>query len=334
MPKVSSVADRTPHVAGYDVSHHNEPADWGRVPAVPFFACKAAEGGRTVAPMFREQWQRLAVKATRWRGCYHWPRSDSGPMEAQAQFFVETVDAAGGLLVGDLLFMDWERTPRVRDLTLDEVERYQRELFRLVGDRFMVYSAPWLDVDDAGNRTRTFSRWRERNPHVPFMLANYNTDPDRSSSGWHLLDPLNVAVWQFTSTASVPGFPRGIDANHVRLPATLDQITRRTGPMHAGRRLIDTRHPSADHVRAGVTSRFKLGEPGQRVRLNIAANGIARGGWLAVWGVGSRPTNWSTINYVSGQYLANEVERTCDGDGMLSFYASTDVHVLVDLVTP
>ncbi|HAP74501.1 MAG TPA: hypothetical protein DCR14_00270, partial [Acidimicrobiaceae bacterium] len=67
------------------------------------------------------------------------------------------------------------------------------------------------------------------------------------------------------------------------------------------------------------------------VMLNLTIAGATGGGWATVFGCGVQPPT-SSINYVAGQNIANEVMAGLSPDGTVCVYVHTTAQVIIDVV--
>jgi GH25 family lysozyme M1 (1,4-beta-N-acetylmuramidase) len=208
----------TPSIHGIDVSHWNRPADFGLIPQYDLISLKASEGRRGRDETFRYRWEQIRNRGTKYRGAYHWIRSDS-PISAQ----VDNVLAATGTLQrGEFIQCDWETTGGIALVTAEQAQEFCDRI------NTIMYSSDWLpdstlDADSRGE----FYEWRDANPDFPYWHANYNTS-DRPTGGWAECVKYSADVWQWSSTTIVPGFAGGIDVNHVFNWAALDLVSDQT----------------------------------------------------------------------------------------------------------
>lgn len=208
----------TPNSDGPDISHHNPVADWDAIPQYRLFSTKATEGRGFVSPTFHENWEQMRRRAFQYRGCYHWVRSDS-PMKDQVANLARALDAHGGLQDGEFIQLDWETTPGIPNVTVNDIEWWITLAEQHWPGRIIVYGSDWVPG---------FSQWRLRNPATPVWYANYNTS-DRSTGGWNESKIWAATVWQWTSSAPIPGIADATcDMNHVFHWDVLDRITNQT----------------------------------------------------------------------------------------------------------
>ena len=218
----------TPRTDGIDTSHYQDLSfDTGPLPALKFAMHKVSEGGRYRDPD-------LFDFTTRYRnspqvehvGFYHWLRSDWS-VEAQVQNFLGALGSTvGGVLAGEFVVIDWERTyvkagavtkgvigrnltRALPDPTPADVEKFRAAVAGFLGDknRVAVYSAPWVNG---------FTAWRKANPHTPLFLANYRTNKLLPFNGWAESERWNATAWQWSSSAQVPGIVGRCDVNQAR----------------------------------------------------------------------------------------------------------------------
>ena len=217
----------TPNADGPDISHWQKrtgPFD----PRWRLGSAKASEGriGRDKDFFGHFAW----TEGARWRGGYHWLRSDSS-MAAQAANFISRMDQATGsksLPVGVMLQTDWEVTPGIPLVTSDSVIEFNDRLRQHYGrDCVITYSSDWLPDStlDADSR-REFDEWRQARPSDPYWHANYNTST-KPDGGWAESAKYDADVWQWSATfvhTSIDNGTKGFDMNHVWKPETLDRI--------------------------------------------------------------------------------------------------------------
>ena len=164
------------------------------------------------------------AKGARWRGAYHWLRSDSS-IATQADNVVRRVKAAG-FGIGDFIQTDWEVTPNIPLVTSDQVIEFNDRVRQLIGrDCVITYSSDWLPDStlDADSRAE-FAEWREARPNDPLWYANYNTSTTRSDGGWAECALYGADIWQWTSLFTHPSIGNPFDMNHIFKAATLDHI--------------------------------------------------------------------------------------------------------------
>lgn len=193
-----------PDADAIDVSHWNIIEDWDAIPHFDLWCLKATEGRGFVSPVFHERWAETRARGVKYRGAYHWIRSDS-PMEAQVQNLSDVLDAHGGLQQGEFVMLDWETTPGIKDVTVADVERWLELAEARWPGRIIVYCSDWVPG---------FKTWRRQNSTYPLWYANYRLVRD-DRGGEAESDQWGAAVWQWTSTELVPGYRNGIDMNDV-----------------------------------------------------------------------------------------------------------------------
>lgn len=217
-----------PNSSGPDISHYQSltgPPDqtWNLVTA------KCSEGRSSDATFAGNM---LWASSARWRGGYHWLRSDSS-MAVQAANYVSLMRRVTGtreLPKGWFCQTDWEVTPNIplvtSDMCVEFNDRVQQEFNR---ECVVTYSSDWLpdstlDLDSRGE----FIEWRTARPHDPLWYANYNTVPNnQGTDGWSESHQYGADVWQWTSSylhPSISGGRKGFDMNHVWNPDVLDRV--------------------------------------------------------------------------------------------------------------
>jgi GH25 family lysozyme M1 (1,4-beta-N-acetylmuramidase) len=139
-------------------------------------------------------------------GHYHWLRPDFDAL-TQAQFFVASVQ--GSFKPGDWLMTDFERTYDNGQTVSDVSDAFRANQLRTfnayVKSRFplaplLVYTGNWY-LDGMPLSAGEVRKW-------PVVMSNY--DPITILPNPH---QLNYVAWQFSETATVPGFSAPVDYN-------------------------------------------------------------------------------------------------------------------------
>ena len=194
----------TPDLDGIDVSHWNVITDWDSIPDFDLWCMKATEGKGFRSPVFNDRWARIREMGIKYRGAYHWIRSDSH-MSQQFDNLKRAIDDFGGLQLGEFWMLDWETTPGIANVTVAEVEEFLELCEAEWPGRGIVYCSDWVPG---------FKTWRRNNKDYPLWYANYRLVRD-DRGGEAESDLWGAAVWQWTSTELVPGYRDGIDVNDV-----------------------------------------------------------------------------------------------------------------------
>jgi len=334
-------------------------------PSWTLFSHKAAEGQRTHDRAWRVRWPWMREQTQlRYRGLYHWLRSDSTP-KAQADHALQIMTIAEFGAPGDIWQVDWEVTPGIPLITSTQVGEYCDRIRQVRGDdRLIVYSSDWLpdSVLDVDTR-REFFEWRDENPNDAYWHANYNTS-DSEWGGWAEIDQFDAAVWQWTSRHQHPSIEStsgGFDMNHIRDHVRLDQIAgypnQWSSPLSAlhmctpERRLIDTR-PGPDHIghlgdpvlnkRVVADSSFAIlipavhGVVGQAAVLTITSADAAGDGHVALWGQLVGPTSKLNFSAHDPSPQSNTTLVQIDTSGpdpvVRGVIRNSDAHLIVDLI--
>ena len=193
------------HLAGVDVASHQGQPDWRAVAAsgVAFAFTKATGGTWYTNPTFARNW--LGIRdAGLARGAYHYAFESSGqPLpgdgpEAEADYFARALERAGGVDAGDLLALDIEDG---NGLLGEWCLRWLRRVEALTGARPLVYTGAWFSVPHGFGKTPELADYA-------LWLAAYQTAPPSAPAPWR-----EVAIWQHTDRASVPGIAGGVDGN-------------------------------------------------------------------------------------------------------------------------
>jgi GH25 family lysozyme M1 (1,4-beta-N-acetylmuramidase) len=249
-------------IKGIDVSGHQRSISWRAVKraGVAFAFIKATEGVGFVDSAF-ERHRTDARRAGVPVGAYHFARPDTNisaqdPI-AEADHFIDVAEPAEG----DLLpVLDLE-TPGLSSAQMARwAKRFLQRVEKRIGEPPILYTFTSFWRDKVGD-SRTFTRY-------PLWLANYGPNDGRPHDvspvgGWS-----SIAIHQYTSEGSIPGFDGDLDLNRLmagreletlRVGAAPPPAPRFTAPwtlatrgavLHEGRRL-DSRFLE----RAGETAR-------------------------------------------------------------------------------
>lgn len=202
----------TPRIDGIDISHWNAITSYSTAFAHPLVSLKATEGKSGTDGTFPARWAKLRQMGVKYRGAYHWIRSDSSAADQAANVF-RTV---GDLQRGEFIQLDWETTSGIAAVSVSKAQEFiDRVNQHYGGNRTIVYSSDWVPG---------FQTWRAAHPDTPLWYANYNLGTS-STSGWAECEKFKADVWQWSSTQIVPGFSGGIDVNHVFDWKALDLVS-------------------------------------------------------------------------------------------------------------
>jgi len=195
----------TPDHDGPDISHWNPISNWDEIPSYDLWCMKATEGKGFKSPVFDTNWAKCRELDVKYLGAYHWIRSDS-TMEQQVANLKRALDAHGGLRDGEFVMLDWETTPGIKNVTVSQVEEWLRLAEEHWAGKIIVYASDWVPG---------FKTWRNKYSDYPLWYANYRLVDD-ARGGKAESDQWGADVWQWTSSADVPGFADDtIDMNDV-----------------------------------------------------------------------------------------------------------------------
>jgi len=195
----------TPDSDGPDISHWNPISNWDEIPKFDLWCMKATEGKSFRSPVFNTNWAKCRELGVKYLGAYHWIRSDSTTVQQVANL-KRAIDDHGGLRDGEFVMLDWETTPGIKNVTVAEVEEWIRLAEKHWAGKIIVYASDWVPG---------FKTWRNKYPNYPLWYANYRLVDD-SRGGKAETDQWGADVWQWTSSADVPGFADDtIDMNDV-----------------------------------------------------------------------------------------------------------------------
>jgi lysozyme len=199
--------------SGPDVSQYQGSVDWQKVRGAghDFAFTKATEGTGWSDPSFSSA-RLQAMQAAGLRvGAYHFARPDTGGSVADAQqeaaSFVQSVKSRGGKFIsfaawkagrkkGVLGALDFEHTP----YSASWAAAWGAEFKRLTGVKAIIYGGGY-SLNPVVSALGAFDA---------VWLAAYVADWHPYFSGNDAL----VKLWQFTSSASVPGIAGGCDLSH------------------------------------------------------------------------------------------------------------------------
>lgn len=196
---------------GIDVSSNNGHIDWPAVAAsgVRFAVVKASEGCGYVNPQFCQD-RRDAHAAGLQVGCYHYARPDQTSAQAEAEQFLSAV---GRLEPGEFLALDLETGDG--DL-LGWALTWLRAVERAVGFKPLLYSGLWFMQPHnlvGSAELAEYGLW----------LAAWGTTPPAPAPPWPF-----VAIWQHSSTGTVPGIQGQVDLDQFN--GTAEQLARYGAP--------------------------------------------------------------------------------------------------------
>lgn len=193
-----------------DVSYHQGAIDWEKAKAADVEAAIIkATGEETAGPVpfkdsrFLGNW-RMAKDAGIRVGAYHFMDGErgSGSGLAEANFFLETVEMAGGFQPGDIrpvLDVEW---PPGRLFDVTQLAECANHVWERCGKAPIIYTGRWYwdRIQD-----RDFFDWLGG---CPLWIAGYTKTCPSAPKPW-----LNVALWQFTDKGRVDGIAGPVDLN-------------------------------------------------------------------------------------------------------------------------
>jgi glycosyl hydrolase family 25 len=201
-----------PRLDGLDIHPTYQPVtNWDAIPQYPLMAVKATEGASTHTVGSKGYFAQFRRRNFKYRGVYHWIRSDSS-IPAQVANLKRWWDSMDGMQRGEFIQLDWETTPNIRNMTVQEIELWIVLAEKIWPGRICVYGADWVPG---------FREWRAKYPDYPIWYPQYNVNAQK---------PLiyKATIWQYTSTLPhVDGINRDghIDGNQVLDWPTLDRLT-------------------------------------------------------------------------------------------------------------
>lgn len=257
-------------INGIDIASYQHPngaaINWTSVArsGVEFAYIKATEGTTYVNPYYQSD-ARAAKAAGLYVGAYAFVRPDSNDPVAQADAFVATAPVpSDGRTLPPMIDIEWPysgsgaaypcwgRSPaQMSNWLRTFANRVQARTGRVPSVYTNNY---WWDPCTASNPTFASSA---------LSIAHYNGSPTPLPAGWR-----NWAIWQYTSSASVPGIVGAVDADVFN--GTVADLLRLTG------RPDISSAPSAV-VRNGYTMVFAVSTNG---KLYVTNN---RAGTFSAW---------------------------------------------------
>lgn len=167
---------------------------------------KATEGTTFRDSYFPRNWASIPAAGLQ-RGAYAFARPSRGPAIPDADFFVDYVLAQGPLAAGDILVLDMEDddVPPDRDVS-GWCLGWLTRVYERTGARAWLYSGRWY-MEPHGLWTNQILGT------YPLWFASYVSGlPDEMYSppppAWE-----RITLWQYTSSASVPGVAGDCDSN-------------------------------------------------------------------------------------------------------------------------
>lgn len=184
-----------------DVSEWQGAIDWQAVAesGVVGVYMKATENDDFQDERFPDNWKG-AKAAGLVRGAYHFSRPSSNPDPTkEVYYFLDYIDANGGLEVGDFLVQDMEDQKVAANADMGGWTNYWMQIAaNIVGFNPLLYSGPWyiephkLNTKELGN--------------YGLILAAYQAVQPSPPSSWDFL-----TMWQYTDKGSVPGIIGDVD---------------------------------------------------------------------------------------------------------------------------
>lgn len=193
---------------GVDVASYQGSPDWDAVKAAgyAFAFTKVTEDDGYVNPFFARNWREIR-RAGLYRGAYHFARPEGADAGQEADYFLDHVDAAGGLQTGDMLVLDLEAgTGDLGPWVLTFLHRCEDR----AGFKPLVYTGAWFSGPHnlgAYPEIGQYGLW----------LASYQSTMPPAPEPWEF-----VAFWQFSDKGQVPGVVGNVDLNVFRGP--LDRL--------------------------------------------------------------------------------------------------------------
>lgn len=195
-------------ISGIDVSNNNGTIDWDAVvnAGVAWAYAKVSEGSGYRDRFFPANWAAMRDRGLA-RGGYHFARPSENDPEAEADWFLSLVDAAGGLDVGDFLVLDHEDERASGDTGWWALQ-WLRYVEQKVGFKPMIYTGKWI-ID--GQNLAAYPALAE----YGLILAAYQGAAPPAPAPWPFL-----AGWQNDDHTGVPG----VTGDHDWFFGTVEQL--------------------------------------------------------------------------------------------------------------
>jgi lysozyme len=197
---------------GFDIASYQGGLNIGSVPC-DFVIIKATQGTTYVNPALRKHW-RQATECGKLVGLYHY--ASKGGAEAEAAFFVKTVQSLGGIGRA-ILILDWEKDSNENYPNPDYARRFLAAVLQATGVRPFVYMSKSVcrDYD-----------WRAVAPSFPLWAAQYKNDKPTGYQRTPWTDSKGFGAWsaaliyQYTSHGRLPGYGDDLDLDIAYLSPT------------------------------------------------------------------------------------------------------------------
>lgn len=187
-----TVPEMTP---GIDISNNNGHIDWDAVAAagIQWGYAKVSEGAGYVDRFFAENWAAMKARSMV-RGGYHFARPSQSGADTEAQHFLDCLERAGGLEVGDFVVLDLEdEQASPSDDIGGWALTWLRYVEERVGFRPLVYTGKWyIDQYSLAGYPALGG--------YGLILAAYQSAMPNAPPPWGML-----SAWQDRDHTGVPG---------------------------------------------------------------------------------------------------------------------------------
>lgn len=188
---------------GIDIASYQSDLNIAKVPC-DFVIIKATQGTRYVNPALRKHWKQ-ATECGKQIGLYHY--ASKGGAEAEAAFFVETVNSISG--VGRaILVLDWEKESNDNFPNPDYARRFLAAVYAATGVRPFIYMSKSV--------CRSCD-WSAVAPSFPLWAAQYKNNNQTGYQITPWTDTRGFGAWsaaliyQYSSTGRLPGYSDNLD---------------------------------------------------------------------------------------------------------------------------
>lgn len=184
---------------GCDVASYQGNPNWDAVKAsgIAFAFSKVTEDTGYTNPTFRRNWSEMK-RVGIIRGAYHFARPEVNDAKGEADYFLDQIDAAGGLQTGDMLALDLEAgAGDLGPWTL----AFLRHCEARAGFKPLIYTGTWF------SGPHNLAAYPDLGQYGLWLAAYQSTMP-AAPPPW-----TTVAFWQYSDKGQVPGINGDVDLN-------------------------------------------------------------------------------------------------------------------------
>jgi GH25 family lysozyme M1 (1,4-beta-N-acetylmuramidase) len=189
-----------------DVSNHQGWIDWDQVrdAGYVFGFAKATEGTYYNDPYFPQNWGEMH-RVGMHRGAYHFARPSSGSPDAEASFFLASINHVGGLEPGDMVVLDMEDEKYHTGGPYASAGAWSLGfldyLEEVLGFPPLIYTGAWYTSSRGMSEEQGLADY-------PLWLSNYRATIPAPPEPWE-----RISFWQHSDIGQVPGIQGNCDLN-------------------------------------------------------------------------------------------------------------------------